>query len=340
MVTYFTDPFTGTSGSWSATNWAVARNTTAAAATLSANRGHMNAGTATGYSGAICMKRNGTSVADMEVSGVVNFGATAVDGNLEIWERGDASASAGTGYFLHIDRNGNPFIGKAVSFTYTQLGTITQAINASTDYSFKFYVVGTSIKAKVWPTAGSEPGSYQLNVTDSAVGAAGLAYLACNGGNAASYQIDVDDVVMTDGTGNSFTFTGSAAPSGVVIKNMTKFYTGSITPTGVLNKIKVVTRLFTGSLTPTGAFLKTVSKVFTGSTTPVGVKRSVVPKVFTASTTPTGFFRKSPIRIFTGSITMVGTVTTTFLGRVFGQPGVAAMIVKASGEAIARVRRT
>jgi hypothetical protein len=344
MTTYFSDNFTGSNGaSWNATNWIIAKNTTGATATIQANRGRMNAGSITGYSGKMAMRRNAAAIADVEIAGIVNFGTTSIDGGLEIWLRSDTNADSTTGYFLSIDRNGNPFVGYTTTGTsFPTIGNITLPINGSTDYSFRFYAVGTTIKAKVWATSGAEPVAYQVSITNSAVSAAGAVTVHAKGGNSGGFTFDLDDVVVTNGVGNQFTFTGSIQPTNgtfrraLVTKNA---FTGSSKPTGAWSYIKVVTRLFTGSSAPTGKFIVGAKKILTGVISSTGVMVKRIPKMFTGSITGTGFYRNAFVRVLTGGIQTTGTLTVTFLGRVFGRPGVVAVAIRAAGEAIARVRR-
>jgi hypothetical protein len=344
VTTYFgPDTFTGTNGSGLGANWTAALiSTTGASCAIQGNQARSNAGTVASYGGKRADRYSGTNRADYEWTGKVTINSST-DGGVEIWIRANTGSPDGTGYFLRIEVGTNTVrLNKAVSFTYTTLQTISGfgSITQGTQYSFKFYVVGTSVKAKFWLTSGSEPGSYQLSTTDSAVAAAGYTYFATAGGGAAGFQADFDDITLTDGTGNAFTFTGSITATGAIQKNITKNpFTGSITPTGVLNKVKVVTKLLTGSITATGAFLKTPNKIFTGSITATGVKIFQVSKLFTASITATGLFRKSSVRVFTGSITAHGTLVVTFLGRVFGRPGILAVRVYKAAELFIRVRR-
>lgn len=344
MTTYFgPDTFTLSNGSAPGANWTTGLiSTTGASSSVQSNQYRLNAGTATGYAGKRADRYSGTNRADYEIQSKVTINSST-DGGVEIWIRASTSSPDGTGYFLRIETGSNTVrIGKAVSFTYTTLQTISGfgTISQGSQYAFKFYVVGTSIKAKFWLASNSEPGSYQLSTTDSAVAAAGYVYLAVVGGSASGFTADFDDITLTDGTGNAFTFTGSCQASGSLFKNVTKNpFTGSITPTGVLNKVKVVTKLLTGSITAAGALVKVPMKVLTGSIQPTGVKLFTMLKTFTGSITPSGSFRKSMVRVFTGTITAHGNLVTTFLGRVFGRPGIAAMRVYKAAEAFIRVRR-
>jgi hypothetical protein len=343
MTTYFTDAFAGSNNaSWNASNWTTLNATSGATATIQSNKGRCNAGTSTGYSGKMAVRYAGTNRADYEISGTLTINS-ATDGAFEVWIRASTTAFDGTGYFLHIDANGgnDVSINKAVSYSYTTLQNTSLSIATSTAYKFKFYVVGTTVKAKVWAASGSEPGSYTLSATDSSVGASGYVYVASVGGSGASYNFDVDDVTLTDGTGNSFTFTASSTSSSVLKRNITKnAFTGSTTATSVLTSLKVVVKAFTASITPAGAWIKVLNKAFTGSSTMVGLSFKQMFRTFAVSSTSTGAFRKSSVRLLTATVTTSGTFTSTFLGRVFGRPGRAAVQALRAAEAIVRIRRT
>lgn len=141
--------------------------------------------------------------------------------------------------------------------------------------------------------------------------------------------------------GNQQTFTGTITSTGVIAKAITKNpFTGSTTATGVLTKLKVVTRVFTGSITATGALIrKTTKNAFTGSITSTGAFTKVPQKKLTGSITATGFFRKAFPRVFTGSITATGNLIVALAGRIFGQPGLAKVIVEKAAELRMRIRR-
>jgi len=141
---------------------------------------------------------------------------------------------------------------------------------------------------------------------------------------------------------SAITPTGSVSATGVMTKNVTKIpFTGSVTAAGVVTLLKVVVRVFTASVTATGAFIKRAQKVLTGSITPVGGGYKIIQKLpFTGSVTPTGAFRKAYVKLFAGSVTAVGTFASTFLGRVFGRPGITRVTVNRAAKAIIRIRRT
>lgn len=112
------------------------------------------------------------------------------------------SGTVGTGIsFYRLTYN--PSIGglvlfKAVTGTATQLGsTITKSVSNLTKYTFKLSCIGTTIQGKMWLSSGSEPGSWDITVTDSAVtsGAPG-----CTGNSFDATGIRYENFLATDGS--------------------------------------------------------------------------------------------------------------------------------------------
>ncbi len=70
---------------------------------------------------------------------------------------------------------------KKVGATLTKLGSVTFAATATTGYSLRFQVVGSTLTAKVWASATSEPSGWMVTASDSSLtsGRCGvLVYLA------------------------------------------------------------------------------------------------------------------------------------------------------------------
>lgn len=90
--------------------------------------------------------------------------------------RGSGDGSTETGYGVLIV-TGSPSvrIAKYSGGTNTALGTSTlnATINANTWYWLRARANGTAIKGKVWADGSSEPGTWDIEVTDSSISAAG-----------------------------------------------------------------------------------------------------------------------------------------------------------------------
>jgi hypothetical protein len=344
MTTYFTDAFTGSNGaSWNASNWTASSistlNTAGATATIQGNRGRLFTGSVASYGGKVARRYAGTNQADLEMSGKIIFN-DAIDGQFQCWIRASTSAIDGTGYAftVTVGSSDNVTIIRANSYSYTTIGTASVTISQGSEYNWKHYCVGNTHKAKVW--TGSEP-AYNVDVSDSVVTAAGYAYVIAVGGGSAGFDVDIDDVSLTDGTGGAAaTYTGSVTATGTIHKIVTKNpFTGSITASSTWSYIKIVERLFTSSVTATGALVKGVVKSFAGFSTAESTMTKQAQKRFAGSITGTGFFQKNFIRVFTGTITAVGASTITFVGRVFGRPGRVKTTVTKAGEVRMRIRR-
>ena len=139
--------------------------------------------------------------------------------------------------------------------------------------------------------------------------------------------------------GATISLTGSITPAGALTKTATKNFVGSITPAGAFAKIKVVTAFFSGAITPAGAITRSALKNFGGTLTPAGAFAKKVSKIFTGAITPAGSLIKRFNKKFTGSLTPSGAVSTTFLGRVFGKPGIVVMSMLRSSMISIRHRR-
>lgn len=355
MTTYFTDAFTGSDGAaWNSTNWTTSNisslNTSGSTATIQTNRGRLYTGTVASYGGKVARRYNGTNQADLEMSGKIIFN-DAIDGRFECWIRASTSAIDGTGYILSFDvgSSSNVTIVRANSYSYTTIGTASVTINQGSEYNWKHYCVGNTHKAKVW--TGSEP-AYNINVSDSAVTAAGYCYVIAIGGGSSGFDCDIDDVSLTDGTGGAVgNFTGTLGTGlagtfsrGTVTKNP---FTGTLGTglAGTLTKVKVAIATYTGTIGTglAGTFKKNAVKPFTGTLTTglAGTFAKVPLKSFagTFSSSLAGFFQKSFVRTFTGTIASVGTPTITFIGRVFGRPGRVRISTQKAGEVRLRIRR-
>jgi hypothetical protein len=276
------------------------------------------------------------------MSGTVIFNDT-INGSFECWIRASTSQIDGTGYAFacSVGTTDNVVLVLADNYDYTPLAFVSVTITQGVEYGWKHYCVGNTHKCKVWATSGSEP-AYQIDETDSTVTGSGYIYVHAKGGSTSGFDVDIDDVTLTDGSGGtSATYTGSVTGTGAfsrttVTKNP---FTGSVTPVGAWSYIKVVPRVFTSSVTTIGTFAKNVTKSFSGSSTAVGVSLRVPEKSFAGTVTISGAFEKVPIRVFTGTITAVGVSVITFIGRVFGRPGRVKTVVSKAGEIRMRIRR-
>lgn len=171
---------------------------TGSSATIQGNRARLNPGTSGGYAGKQSVRWSGGTPAAVEAYTLLNF-AVAGDQAFELWVRGGSTTDDGAnGYFVSCSRGGTIDMYKAVSFSYTNLGSTSFSFTTGTNYGVKMYAVGTSIKCKVW--TGSEPGAYSITATDSSITSGGTVHFHCGGGGSASQYLDLDDITITDGS--------------------------------------------------------------------------------------------------------------------------------------------
>lgn len=126
--------------------------------------------------------------------------------------------------------------------------------------------------------------------------------------------------------------TGTITPSAALTKTGNKAFAGTLTPSGVVARVKQAVKTLAGTLTPSGALIKAGSRVFAGALTPSGVVARAKQAVKTlagslgpagtvanvglyarslaGSLTPSGAVTqiKTAIRSMTGSIAPVGTI--------------------------------
>lgn len=340
MPTYLSESFTGTDGTaWSTSNWVTGSNSTGATAVINSNRGRM--GTGTSASGRVSRRVNTSTntYSNLEISGKFELSSGTVYPS--IWLRCDANVDTERGYGFLFNRFGDYFITRTPSgYSGTTIGSATKTLNVGTVYGFRFRAIGGSIKARTWDASGAEPTTWDIDVTDGSPLAAGYAGLTVANGAAVNAYTFFDDILVTSGQ-ESVTLTGSITPAGVLkrgtfIKNA---FTGSISPVGTWSYIKVVERLFTATIGSSGALIKRTNRVIVGAITPTKTFRKVPIKRLSGTITPSGFYKKAFVRVFTGAIGTVGARVFTLLGRVSGRPGIAAVVLRAAGDAIVRVRR-
>jgi hypothetical protein len=90
--------------------------------------------------------------------------ARAVDNNNHYMARVEITATAGIALTIR----------KRIAGTETPLGSYTSTLThvAGTFYRLRFQVIGSSLRAKVWPAAATEPDGWQIEVTDTSLTAA------------------------------------------------------------------------------------------------------------------------------------------------------------------------
>lgn len=131
-------------------------------------------------------------VVDSEVSLKYQFGDLDPGGNLEVRLRDN------TGSYVLTVRNDSSTVtlSKLVAGVFTTLGTFTASTTDTNWHGVRFRVVGSAIKARLWDAASAEPSTWNLDITDTAVTAAGTMRIAI-ANTTGSHTLRVDDVVYT-----------------------------------------------------------------------------------------------------------------------------------------------
>lgn len=205
MTVFVSDTFTGSNGaSWSGTNWTTGTNSSGTSATIQGNAGRINSGTDSGYTGKRCQVVNYANQTNCEI--LVDFRFPS-SGNTDCYfgimlREQDSIADSRDGYQFRYHRgvSTSTKIEKCVSYTGTTLTSTSFTVADDTWYTVRFQAIGSSLKAKIWQTSGSEPGSWTLTVTDSTYTGSGLATLVCYGGNASGGYVEVDNFSFSDGS--------------------------------------------------------------------------------------------------------------------------------------------
>ncbi len=143
-------------------------------------------------------------------------------------------------YKAYID-GANLVIQKKVNGTATILTTMPFAAQANTKYSIRFQVVGTTLSAKVWASAGSEPGSWMITATDTSLtsGQCGIRVLATG-------------AVVTFTSFSATSPGGSATPTPTSTVGVTPTATATATSTATATATATSTATATATSTPTG----------------------------------------------------------------------------------------
>lgn len=206
MATLATETWTGTNGAAWPAQWNIGVGT----GTIQSNAGRLV--TATSVAQAFLSTMATTSTFDITVTlsmaAATGTAAVAVGAN---W--GDFFPQSG--YILTIDftsGSGNLALQTTdASAAPTSRVSGSLALTAGTTYSVRFRRVGGIIYARLW--TGTEPGTWNLQWTDTVNQAAGRAQLSAYGtGGAGTVTTTWDNLTVTDGA--SVALTGSLAASG------------------------------------------------------------------------------------------------------------------------------
>lgn len=338
------ETFTGSDGSApSATNITTVLANGTGAATIQSNQMRMRTGTTLAQR--LSVRLTGVSVADSET--VFTWTVPTLNSIYpQFAVRAGTNIDTGNGYYVNLESS-DMTLARHVAYSGPDLVNYTHGFTVGQVVKTRVAIFGQVIRVRTWLASNSEPTSvWQITATDlvgsGGISAAGMIGFTVASGSAGAKDFFLDDVDCKDTltpTQATLLATASISPAGLTIKKMPKTFAASITPTGALSTMRVVVKLLTASISPAGAFKKALPRLFTASITPAGVLVKRTNKIFTSLTGPVAFITNRVSRKFTGSISPVGTESRTFLGRVFGRPGIVVMTVVRRAEVRIRHRR-
>lgn len=195
--------------------------------------------------------------------------------------RGAGSDESATGYSVRVSSSSIRIYSCNASDTPVQVATAAFTFNTSTTYWIRFRANSTSLKARVWADGGGEPGTWNIDVTDGTISAAGWNGLSdysttVNGGTVDQIGFGTNGDTAPASAGGGATITGSGTPtaqSSTVAGTAERSVTGTGTPTAQASAVAgVAERVITSSGTPTAqsstvSGTGTVGGAFTGSGT-------------------------------------------------------------------------
>ena len=339
------DSFTGSNGTTLAnTNWAITTSEGSGYSwTIQGNQARLTTGTA--VNNRISVRVNRATLADGEAvfDWVVPASSTMYPA---FYARAGSALNGDGGYYFLLNSTGGQIVmGKWVpNYTGNDLSTVSYSFTVGNIMRTRVAVFGSRIRMRTWLASNSEPtGVWDMDFTDSGTqpttGYWGFTNAAQTSG---SKNFFIDNFNLLDTitpSQQSITVGGTISMAGALIKQVPKAFAGSITMSGVYSKIKVVSRIFGGSITMAGALKRNAAKSLGGSITPSGVVKRNVTKKLTGSITMTGSFGRRARKVFSGSITPTGATVITYVGRVFGYPGILVMRVFKPGDLRIRFRR-
>lgn len=189
------DGFVGANGDgWDSTKWVTTSNDSTKVADIQSNQGrlYVNGSPARATS-------QMTATADAEVNFTYRFNERTSGSFLRIFMRASGATgssqmpnayrlevAAGTST-IKLQKFVNSVVTDLASFTYTQ-DTNAQRV--------RFQVQGSTIRAKIWPVGSSEPGSWSVTATDTAITGAGVVQVA-HSHSSGTHTVYVDDLAIS-----------------------------------------------------------------------------------------------------------------------------------------------
>ena len=174
-TTLLAETWTGPNGSAWSGSWAAAigAGTTGSTTDVQSNRGRI----VSGAGGAVWRRASAFTADDVDITGLVQVQGTA---EAQLWWRTDSLWQ--NGYGLVFSTSGGVRVQQiaagAITTRYNAGQVGGPSIVAGTDYRFRLRHMGPYLCARVWAAAGSEPGTWSLQATDSLYTAPGCVAVA------------------------------------------------------------------------------------------------------------------------------------------------------------------
>jgi hypothetical protein len=199
---WFSDDWTGTNGDpWSSSKWddIVALDTSTI--TIQSNQGRMVTQGAN-YSSVHARAKIPSTVADVDI--LVKATRGGGEQYPQIYARASGSFTTNAGpptayscWYNPNTPNRRLYLRKRVSTTQTDMAFAAFIWDSGTAW-IRFQATGTTVRGKIWLDGDSEPESWTVSTTDSAISAAGDIWLHGVNGNATTARtIDWDDIEVT-----------------------------------------------------------------------------------------------------------------------------------------------
>jgi hypothetical protein len=184
--------FTGTNGAAWPTPWASVVGTN----TIQNNRGRQVT-PAVAFDQAVCRPSPNLALGNGRIDALYNAPVIA---NSSASSRFRFNYGNGSGYraqltikdsMIHLYRS-DP------TYAETQIGSAAFTWSAATDYRLAIEFNGSTVRVKTWEASGSEPGSWNVSVTDATYATGGIELTTLSGATASAVTIDWDNVNVDD----------------------------------------------------------------------------------------------------------------------------------------------
>jgi len=191
----FNDMWTGAnSAGWDSAKWATTTNDSTKTVDIQSNQGRLYVNGASARATAQM-----TPVADSEATFTYRFNENTAGSFLRIYLRASGATGANqmpNAYRLEIGSNSTSItLQKFVNSVVTQIGSFNYTSGTAAQ-RVRFRVQGSTIEAKVWPVGTSEPASWSVVATNTAITGAGAIQIA-HSHTSGAHTVYLDDLAVT-----------------------------------------------------------------------------------------------------------------------------------------------